>query len=82
MIWTTKLYQGLYYLTNHVDPNTLSTSRPKLNYINTCNLLNLRLGHPSGHINKMFPLENFSKTDLPCDSCFMGKQKRLPFNSI
>lgn len=49
-----------------------------------CNLWHNHLFHPSvdniDHINKKFFLPNFQMTPSLCDTCFLAKQKRLPFH--
>ncbi|PNY16454.1 flavonol sulfotransferase-like protein [Trifolium pratense] len=61
--------------------NSLDSS--KLVNNNDCNLWHMRFGHTSYdklvEINKVFPFVKLSKSNIPCDTCFYAKQKRLSF---
>lgn len=92
-IGTSKLTNGLYMLTfssifvpintKHVVPNNSICFKSYNNISNRFNLCLNLLGHPSYdtiiHINKKIPLNITTKSTSICDTCFIAKQKRLPF---
>ncbi|XP_004499523.1 uncharacterized protein [Cicer arietinum] len=86
MIGHAKLFNGLYHLQqpiNDVKYCVLYSLNSRSSHV-TFDLWHLRLGHPSNnvltHICKHFPYVSFNSYKI-CDSCYLAKQSRLPFNA-